>query len=199
VRARQPRAAATRSSAPIGRTSAASASSSRRPDAHEDLYIAEQTTAGASPATSSARQSPTRPGATASRCTAGRSSRSSSAPTSAFVGSLAKQHGDWLVFPDGNTLTEPILTPDAAARHIKPGTKVVVELTQYPADGQRAAGVITDVLGQPGEKDVDLKSVIVQFNLPETFPDEVKRRPARRSFVRPEERSSRAVSISPTG
>ena len=35
----------------------------------------------------------------------------------------------WLVFPDGNILTAPILTPDAASRHIKPGTKVVVEMT----------------------------------------------------------------------
>src|SRR3954466_9997814 len=30
-----------------------------------------------------------------------------------FVGSLAKEHGEWLVYPDGNTLTAPILTPDA--------------------------------------------------------------------------------------
>ena len=33
-----------------------------------------------------------------------------------FVGSLAKVAGEWLVMPDGNTLTEPILAPDAASR-----------------------------------------------------------------------------------
>ena len=32
-----------------------------------------------------------------------------------FVGSLAKSGGEWIVLPDGNTLTEPILTPDAAS------------------------------------------------------------------------------------
>jgi len=92
-----------------------------------------------------------------------------------FVGSLAKVHGEWLVYPDGNALTEPIQTPDAASRHIKPGTKVVVELTTYPgeADG-RPAGVITEVLGPAGQKDVDLKSVIVQFNLPGPFEEPVK-------------------------
>ena len=92
-----------------------------------------------------------------------------------FVGSLIKQGQNWLVMPDGNTLTEPIETPDAAGRHIKPGTKVIVELTAFPSGlVERAQGVIVDVLGQAGEKDVDLKSVIVQFNLPEEFPDAVR-------------------------
>jgi ribonuclease R len=91
-----------------------------------------------------------------------------------FVGSLVKQHGEWLVMPDGNALTEPILTPDAASRHVRPGAKVVVELTVFPADGQRAQGVIIEVLGEAGEKDVDLKSIIVQCNLPGDFPEAVK-------------------------
>lgn len=89
-----------------------------------------------------------------------------------FVGTLAKRHAEWIVLPDGNVLTEPILTPDAGSRHIKPGTKVVVELTSYPGDGTAAQGVITRILGEPGQKDVDLQSVIVQFNLPEEFPEE---------------------------
>jgi ribonuclease R len=110
-----------------------------------------------------------------------------------FVGSLAKQGAEWLVMPDGNALTEPILTPDAATRHIKPGTKVVVEMTQYPERGLRAQGVITEVLGKAGEKDVDLKSVIVQHNLPGPFPEEVQAqaREAIDSFDPEEERKNR--------
>jgi ribonuclease R len=91
-----------------------------------------------------------------------------------FVGTLTKLHGQWVVLPDGNSLTEPILAPDAASRHIKAGTKVVIELTTYPETGQPAQGVITEVLGQAAEKDVDLRSVIVQFNLPGEFPEDVK-------------------------
>lgn len=90
-----------------------------------------------------------------------------------FAGTLVKQSGQWLVMPDGNAFTEPIRTPDAASKHIKPGTKVVVELTHFPEDGRGAEGVISEVLGKQGEKDVDLKSVIVQFNLPAGFPEEV--------------------------
>ncbi|HEX2972577.1 MAG TPA: ribonuclease R, partial [Tepidisphaeraceae bacterium] len=90
-----------------------------------------------------------------------------------FAGTLVKQHNQWLVLPDGNVLTEPILTPDAASRHIKVGTKVIVELTTHPQNGQFAQGVITEALGKSGEKDVDLKSVITQFDLPGSFPEEV--------------------------
>src|SRR5436190_7391752 len=83
-----------------------------------------------------------------------------------FVGSLGKKSGQWVVFPDGNILTEPILAPDAASRHIKSGTKVVIELTTFPGETEDLPqGVITEVLGAAGEKDVDLKSVIVQHNL----------------------------------
>ena len=91
-----------------------------------------------------------------------------------FVGTLAKMGNEWIVQPDGNTLTEVVRTPDAASRHIRVGTKVVVELTTYPGEGRRAQGVITEVLGAAGEKDVDLKSIIVQHNLPGDFPQEVK-------------------------
>jgi ribonuclease R len=90
-----------------------------------------------------------------------------------FVGTLVRKGNEWTVAPDGNAFTEQIMTPDAASRHIKPGTKVVVEITSYPENSNWAQGVITEVLGAPGEKDVDLKATIVQFNLPEKFPDEV--------------------------
>jgi len=91
-----------------------------------------------------------------------------------FVGSLQKKDGEWCVLPDGNTYTETIFTPDAATKYISVGTKVVVEITEFATRDLAATGVITDVLGSEGEKDVDLKTVIVQFGLPGEFPEEVK-------------------------
>ncbi len=91
-----------------------------------------------------------------------------------FVGTLQKKDHNWFVMPDGNTYTEPIYTPDAATRYIAAGTKVVVEITEFPTRDEAAMGVITDVLGEQGEKDVDLRTVIIQHNLPTDFPDEVK-------------------------
>src|SRR5688572_13141162 len=110
-----------------------------------------------------------------------------------FVGTVVKHSGEWIVMPEGNTFIEPILAPDAASRHIKVGTKVVIELTAYPEEGQRAQGVITEVLGAAGEKDVDLKSVIIEHNLPGPFPEDVaaQARQAIDAFDPEEERSRR--------
>src|SRR5204863_310923 len=54
------------------------------------------------------------------------------------------------------------------------GGTVVVELTHYPDGDQKPQGVISEVLGAAGEKDVDLKTVIVAHDLPEEFPEEVR-------------------------
>ena len=91
-----------------------------------------------------------------------------------FVGGLAKRGGAWCVMPDGNALIEPIFTPDAATKYLAEGTKVVVEITEFASGDLAATGVITEVLGNEGEKDVDLRTVIIQHNLPGDFPQEVK-------------------------
>jgi ribonuclease R len=145
------------------------------PSGHEDLYIPEGQNAGAMTGDIVRAKIVNTGNRDGKTIYSGRIMEIVERTQKRFVGSLAKLRGEWVVLPDGNTLTEPILTPDAASRHIKVGTKVVVEITTYPGEGEgRPAGVITEVLGAAGEKDVDLKSVIVQFNLPGPFPDEVK-------------------------
>jgi ribonuclease R len=151
------------------------------PTAHEDLYIPKGESNGAiSGDMVRAKVTNRRTGGEGRTLMEGRITEIIERGQKRFVGSLVKQHGEWMVLPDGNTLTDPILAPDAAARHIKVGTKVVIEITNYAEDGERAQGVITEVLGKAGEKDVDLKAVIVQFNLPAEFPEEVRAQ-ARRS------------------
>jgi ribonuclease R len=143
------------------------------PDSHEDLYIPEGQNGGAITG-DIVRAKITNTGQRDGKTIySGRITEVIERTQKRFVGSLMKKGNEWTVLPDGNTFTEPILTPDAASRHIKPGTKVVVEITSYPENAAWAQGVITEVLGKPGEKDVDLKSVIVSFNLPQKFPDEV--------------------------
>ena len=144
------------------------------PTAHEDLYIPEGENNGAITGDVVRAQITSRGQRDGKTIYSGRVTEIVERSQKRFVGTLVKTGGEWTVMPDGNTLTEPILAPDAASRHIKPGTKVVIELTSYPDRHARAAGVITEVLGKAGEKDVDLRGVIVQYNLPGPFPEAVK-------------------------
>ncbi|MGC9260611.1 MAG: ribonuclease R family protein [Phycisphaerae bacterium] len=93
--------------------------------------------------------------------------------TNRCVGTLARQLNAWVVIPDGSILKQPISIQDASAKSAAAGDKVVVELLEFPRAGKPAEGVITEVLGPHGEPEVELVSVIKQFDLPPEFPPEV--------------------------
>jgi ribonuclease R len=143
------------------------------PSSHEDLYIPEGQNGGAITGDIVRAKITSRGQREGKTIYSGRITEIIERTQKRFVGTLTRKGNEWSVIPDGNAFTEPILTPDAASRHIKPGTKVVVEITAYPEYSAWAQGVISEVLGKAGEKDVDLKSVLVLFNLPEKFPQDV--------------------------
>ncbi len=164
------------------------------PTSHEDLYIPQGDNNGAMNGDIVRAKITSRGQRDGRAIYTGRVTEIVQRKSKRFAGTLARVSGEWIVQPDGNTFTQPIYTPDAASRHIKVGTKVVVEITAYAEQpGERIQGVITEVLGHAGEKDVDLKSVIVQFNLPGGFPDPVKdqARQSVDSFDAAEERQHR--------
>lgn len=90
-----------------------------------------------------------------------------------FVGELREEGGRTVVVPDGQVLHGPILVRDAGAKNARSGDQVVVELTEYPAPGRQARGVIVRVLGERGRPEVDLQSILVQYALPGEFPPAV--------------------------
>lgn len=88
-----------------------------------------------------------------------------------FTGEVARQGSAWLVHPDGRELTTPIVVKDAASKNVKPGDKVVVELSAYPEGSMLAEGVIVRVLGAAGEPSVETQAVIAAYGLPGEFPE----------------------------
>ncbi|MEM7755873.1 MAG: VacB/RNase II family 3'-5' exoribonuclease [Planctomycetota bacterium] len=87
-----------------------------------------------------------------------------------FTGEIGKQGDTWLAWPDGKELTDPVVVRDAASKNVKPGLKVVLEIVAYPergGPGALAEGVITKVLGEAGEPDVETAAVIAAYSLPE--------------------------------
>ncbi len=116
------------------------------------------------------------------------------------VGTVQRQLKNWVVVPDGATFKQPVQVQDITAKNAAIGDKVLVELIQYPRAGQPAEGVITEVLGPGGEPEVELESVICQFDLPRRFPDEVleQARRAAADFHPQECRNREDLSGTPT-
>jgi ribonuclease R len=93
--------------------------------------------------------------------------------TNKVVGTLVKQNNRWLVIPDGTVFKTPVEVQDVTAKNAAENDKVVLELLKYPQGDQLAQGVITEILGAKGEPEVELQSIIRQFDLPSAFPEEV--------------------------
>lgn len=91
---------------------------------------------------------------------------------SQYVGRLRKSSGRWFVIPDGNALNVPVFIKDVGAKKAQPDAQVVIEIIQYPGVDTEARGVIVEVLGDQDEPQVDLLSIIHQYNLPHEFPQE---------------------------
>lgn len=93
--------------------------------------------------------------------------------TNRVVGTLQREHNRWFVIPDGTVFRGQILVADVTAKSAKENDKVVVELMKFPRDDQPAEGVILEVLGERGQPEVELQSVLRQFDLPAEFPSAV--------------------------
>ncbi len=90
-----------------------------------------------------------------------------------YVGVLMKKDGAFLVKVDGKFMHEPIIVRDPDAKNAKLGDKVVIEIIEYPADRKLGEGVITQVVGESGEPDVETRSVMIAYGLNDVFPKEV--------------------------
>jgi ribonuclease R len=95
-----------------------------------------------------------------------------------FVGTFQKVDGNGVVWLDGVSLDYPISVGDTRGMPIEPNHKVVLELVKYPETSTSGhfmpgEGVILEVLGTNKNPAIDLISVIHQFNLPESFPEDV--------------------------
>lgn len=91
-----------------------------------------------------------------------------------YVGTLLKRGKLHVVQVDGRLMRDPVIIRDATAKNARVGDKVVIEIVEYPKDSNDVAeGVITEVLGEGGEPQVETLSVIRAYGLAEKFPPEV--------------------------
>lgn len=86
-----------------------------------------------------------------------------------LVGTLMGRY----VRPDDERLDE-VRVSKKGVDGAKDGVKVVVDINKRARNGESAEGRIVEVLGKAGLAQVELKSLIRQYELPEDFPEEVK-------------------------
>ncbi|MDI3270304.1 MAG: ribonuclease R [Bacillota bacterium] len=108
------------------------------------------------------------------------------------VGVLERHRGLGFVVPDDRRLTQDIYIPRGQMGGARTGEKVLVEITRWPSPRRGPEGRVVENLGKTGDPGVDIRSLMVQYDLPEGFPPgvlaEVDRLPQK---VLPEEKKGR--------
>lgn len=100
-----------------------------------------------------------------------------------FVGTYYTEGGEGFVHVDGGVFHEDIYVGDAGAKNAREGDKVVFEMLRFPSPEMAGEGVVTEVLGPLGDPEVDLLSVIREFQLPDVFPEEVQQEARERALA----------------
>lgn len=77
------------------------------------------------------------------------------------------------VVPEDTRLHQDIFVSKKDKNGANDGDVVIVEITKWPEKRRSPEGVIKEVLGQKGDKGLDILTIIKKFGLPEEFPEKV--------------------------
>ena len=89
------------------------------------------------------------------------------------VGIFQNNKSFGFVIPDDKNFGTDIFISKKDFGKARNNHKVLVKIIKYPQNGKKAEGKIIEVLGNVNEAGVDMLSLIKEYNLPSTFPEEV--------------------------
>ena len=74
-----------------------------------------------------------------------------------------------VVVPDELRIQQEIIIPARHRGEARHGQMVVAEIVAYPSGGRAAEGKIVEVLGSPDDPEVEVRTIISKYELPEQF------------------------------
>jgi ribonuclease R len=78
------------------------------------------------------------------------------------------------VVPEDRRIYQDIFIPKELKLGAKTGQVVMVEITEWPDKRRNPEGKIIEVLGNKGDKGLDILTIIKKYQLPEEFPEKVE-------------------------
>lgn len=90
-----------------------------------------------------------------------------------IVGTFLKDRRMCHVIPDVSKLGDYISIPRNSAKNIVTGSKVLIEIDYNDSPGYIQSGKIIEVLGHRDDPGIDILSILMQFEIPTKFPEDV--------------------------
>ena len=91
-----------------------------------------------------------------------------------FVGVIEMQENYGFVVASDFRMYKDIFIKKSEFGKAENGDKVLVEITEWLDRAESPTGKIIEVLGKPGDHDTEIHSILAEFGLPYSFPDEVE-------------------------
>ncbi len=92
-----------------------------------------------------------------------------------YVGVLEVSKNFGFVVADSRLMPYDIFIPKSQIGPGQNGQKVLAKITEWPEHSNNPFGEIIETLGKPGEHDVEMKSILAEYNFPLSFPDHVEK------------------------
>lgn len=96
-----------------------------------------------------------------------------------FVGILQKQDRFAFMVSDNKTMVVDIFIPLNDLAGSEDGDKVLVEMTDWPDRMNNPVGRVIKRLGRPGDNNVEMQSILAEYDFPLDFPDNVEQEAAK--------------------
>lgn len=91
-----------------------------------------------------------------------------------YVGIVQLSKDFAFLVPDSKSMPVDIFIPLNQLHGAKDGDKAIGEITEWLPHSKNPYGAITDVLGRPGDNEVEMHAILAEHGLPATFPKEVE-------------------------
>lgn len=111
------------------------------------------------------------------------------------VGTFQESKNFGFVLPDNKKFNKDIFIPKKFFNGARGNDKVVCRITQWPTEDRKPEGKIIEILGQKGDRYVEIASVIREHGLPEEFPKKVLDEAEKVAIEIPQEEIDRRVDL----
>jgi ribonuclease R len=96
-----------------------------------------------------------------------------------FVGVIKASKAFAFMIPDDSKMPVDFYVPLSELNGAKDGDKVIVKMTDWQERAHNPMGSVIMVLGRPGDMDVEMNSILAEFDFPLSFPKNVEEEAAR--------------------
>lgn len=92
---------------------------------------------------------------------------------STFVGVIEISKNFAFLLTEGKNMPYDIFIPLGKLKSAIDGDKAIAKITEWPKDAKNPIGEIVEVIGRPGDNDVEMHAILAEFELPYKFPEQI--------------------------